>query len=98
MLAVSEMAARLSSKRIAREIVSCYRWRMSKTITATIAPKRKPGRPKNPNGRKRFWWLGCHCTYAEKLQAVATAEKELPGGRFSTWLRGRIGLPEKPGT
>lgn len=60
----------------------------------TIKPKL--GRPKNPNGRKRFWWVGAHCTEAEKLQTQALAKRSLPGRPFSAWVRTRLSLPEKP--
>ena len=61
-----------------------------------IEEKRKPGRPKSPEGRKRFWWLGCHCTQPEKLQTQALAAQEMPGRPFAVWMRSRIGLPSKP--
>jgi hypothetical protein len=72
---------------------------MSKTkSTSAAATPAKRGRPKNPQGQKRFFWLGAHCTEAEKYDRQGAAARELPGKPFAAWLRSRIGLPEKPGT
>ena len=66
---------------------------MDKNATTTT---RKRGRPKNPEGRKRFWWIGTHVSEPEKLETKARAAREKPGRPFSEWMRARIGLPEKP--
>jgi hypothetical protein len=50
------------------------------------------GRPKKPGGRKRFWWVGAHCSNAEKKEVQATAEREMPGQSFAAWVRSRLGM------
>jgi hypothetical protein len=64
--------------------------------TSAAATPAKRGRKPKPEGRKRFWWIGTHCTEAEKLDTQALAAREKPGKPFAVWMRGRVGLPENP--
>lgn len=70
----------------------CYQGNMTNKPKSDDEETR--GRKKQPGGRKRFYWVGAHCSEVEKKELQAKAAREMPGKPFATWVRERLGVSE----